>query len=416
MSTSRYDAKRWKAITHNYDEIASPNEETTMVCLTETELQVLIVLTEYLEWPTRYYSPTNQPIDRATVLNFAEELRCKLMCDCAGGSAAYCACNTNILINQLYQLQLQQADTGSVSSYAPQAPDTTYSSDSGDTTPELQMQRSDALCLAVSSYVDTILNELKTKAAALGLVTGAVGAVTAVSLPMAGLIITFIGSAVAGMLEAIANDEQAVEDVKCCMLQGLTGQEITLENFAAALGGCGFDFGSGSAQLSAMVNSYNQEIANFRAFNVALGQAMPSASLADCECEDQLIFDFTVDQYGFVIPPAAGEAINGFGDYVVDTGFVSEVGNNGYYFAAANRTVRIKNVTKVRLYLDAAATTVNFGLNGSIGVTPTYHDTPEVYYEYVFAEPLDVTYFNWYVDHLGLGNTVHRLEFDVLTV
>ncbi|MCA9324444.1 hypothetical protein KDA23_00020, partial [Candidatus Saccharibacteria bacterium] len=215
MSTSRYDAKRWKAITHNYDEIAAPSEETTMICLTETELQVLIVLTEYLEWPTRYYSPTNQPIDRATVLNFAEELRCKLMCDCNSSPGGYCTCNTNVLINQLYQLQLQQADTGSVSSYAPQAPDTTYSSDSGDTTPELQIKRSNALCLAVSSYVDAILNELKTKAAALGLVTGAVGAVTAVSLPMAGLIITFIGSAVAGMLEAIANDEQAVEDVKC---------------------------------------------------------------------------------------------------------------------------------------------------------------------------------------------------------
>lgn len=411
MSTSRYDAKRWKAIKHNYDEIANPNETEIALCLNETEVQVLLALTEYLEWPTRYYSLTNQQIDKQIVVNFAEELRCKLMCDCGSTSTANCVCNTNVLLNQLYALQLQQMDTGSYSSYAPGAPDTYYDQDTTDTTPQLLVQRADALCLAVSVYVDTVLNELKSRASSAGIITGAIGAIVAVTLPMAGLAITFIGAAIASMLEAIANDEDAVKDVKCCLLQGLRGKEISQENFALALGGCGFNFGSASAQLAAVINAHNQEVANFRSFNMLLALAMPAALTAECECEDQLVFDFTVSDWDFVIPPPAGNATGGFGAYSQDNGFTMALGENSYVFGAAYRPVRIKGVTKVRLYTSDELSSCNMTFNDDYSFSLVWNGAPDFYYEKVFTEPIDVSFVSWYEDVQGTSRTTSKLEF-----
>lgn len=77
----------WKAILVNYDDlIGSPVSDCTgLYCLQDTEVMALLALCEYLDWPTRWTSLIDTPIDRNAITVFASNLRMNLMNNCCCG-------------------------------------------------------------------------------------------------------------------------------------------------------------------------------------------------------------------------------------------------------------------------------------------------------------------------------------------
>jgi len=278
---SRYTKKDWKAVKYNYDRAIAPETNPRLICLSDQEIELLLANLDYLRWPTRYYSPTNAIIDPEKILYVANEIGRSLMsqsCSCGGG----CSCSSADALNVLVSIEWQKMDTADPGSYAPNAPDVTYDQSSSDTTSEEMTRRGSALCYAVDQYVNLNIQEMINRGNAAGAVLLALGGFVSIFLPMAGFVIGVIGTGLVALVEALDNNEQAIKDVKCCMVNGLKGKAPTLANFRLALGGCDFDFGSDESQLAAIVNANNQDERNFRAFNVLLEQAFPTADVANC--------------------------------------------------------------------------------------------------------------------------------------
>lgn len=321
---SRYTKKDWKAITHNYDRAIATPTNARLICLSDQEIELLLGCVEYLRWPTRYYSPLNTPIDKLKVLYVANEIERALMaqnCNCGGG----CGCQSAAALDVLVSIEWANQDAAEPGSYAPNMPDTTYDTSTTDTTSEEMTRRGAALCYAVDQYVNRIIQEMINRGQAAGAVLVFLGGFVSIFLPMAGFVISMVGGGLVALVEALDNNEQAIKDVKCCMVNGLKNKAITPENFAAALGGCGFTFGSDEAQLSAIVNANNQDIRNFRAFNVLLELTFPTAVNSNCDfCEQNwcYLLDLTADPESEIIQivPAGTSPESG---YVVGVGYVA---------------------------------------------------------------------------------------------
>jgi len=300
---SRYGAKRWKGKQYDYDAAIIPAECSYLICLSDREIELLLAGLEYLRWSERWYSPTGATINPETILYIANEIQRALMsqdCGC-GNSSGSCTCQSTAILNILMAWQWQQADTGDPRSYAPHSPDTAFDVSTDDTTGAEIAQRSYALCYAVDQYINAIIQEAITRSGVAAGVLIALGGVIAIFLPLAGFVITVVGSTIGALLQALDDDLQAIENVKCCMLNGLKGQTPTFENFRAALGDCGFTFGTNEAQLAAVVNANNQEEKNFRAFMVLLETAYPVSTLSECSyCDEDWCYE--IDLTAVTVP------------------------------------------------------------------------------------------------------------------
>lgn len=321
---SRYTKRDWKAITHNYDRAIATPTNARLICLSDQEIELLLGCVEYLRWPTRYYSPLNTPIDKLKVLYVANEIERALMaqnCNCGGG----CGCQSAAALDVLVSIEWANQDAAEPGSYAPNTPDTTYDTSTTDTTSEEMTRRGAALCYAVDQYVNRIIQEMINRGQAAGAVLLFLGGFVSIFLPMAGFVISMVGGGLVALVEALDNNEQAIKDVKCCMVNGLKNKVITPENFAAALGGCGFTFGSDEAQLSAIVNANSQDIRNFRAFNVLLEVAFPSAGQDNCDfCNQGWCYelDLTADDESEIVKLVPADTSPESG-YVAGTGYVA---------------------------------------------------------------------------------------------
>jgi len=358
MRRGGFDSKQWKAITSNYDKIIldEPAAEK-LYCFNDRQVEALLGITETLAWRTRWYSPTKQNIEAEQVREFRDEIRKILMggcsCNCNGGSA---------WDDKRFRYELARLDDGTPRSYAPDAPRTTYNSDPDDTTPEQQAARYYALCKAVNNYVDTMIATIAGQVEAGAFVTGVIVAIVTALSPVLGVTIAITLSFALALLDALDNDAQAIEDVKCCMKDGLANKSPTFENFKHSLDLCNFVFGTPAAQLAGWLAEQNSFEANFRAFMVELGLQNGSAQSTDCEeCGEWCyLFDLTVDRYENIVKIKDDETTAGWTwqagvGYLTDNSFHAQItiyidfpygsklraggwSGNGFQFAASVAT------------------------------------------------------------------------------
>lgn len=345
---TRYTQRDWKALTYNYDRAIAPPTNARLVCLSDQEIELLLVSVEYLRWPTRYYSPTKTTIDKSKILYVANEIQRALMAqNCSSNS---CSCASLDALNVLVSIEWQKMDTADPGSYAPGMPDTTYDQSTTDNTSEEMTRRGAALCYAVDQYVNLVIQEMINRGSAAGAVLVALGGFVSIFLPMAGFVISVIGTGLVALVEALDNNEQAIKDVKCCMVNGLKGKIVSAENFKIALNSCDFVFGSDESQLAAIVNANNQDEKNFRAFNVLLETAFPSADSANCDfCTSGwcYLLDLTADPESDIVQivPAGTSPESG---YVVGVG----------YNAPSTKQIQIKIVLPPTSYLQNYAASI----------------------------------------------------------
>lgn len=80
MKTDRYTKKDWKAITWDQDYIKSFSDAVECpYYLNEQEVQALLTVMEIMGWRTRWYSPSDQPIDTEWITELADGISDKLM-------------------------------------------------------------------------------------------------------------------------------------------------------------------------------------------------------------------------------------------------------------------------------------------------------------------------------------------------
>ncbi len=189
-------------------------------------------------------------------------------------------------INQQTVIINQNNYDGTPTSVNPDAPDTTWDSDS---------ERDIALCMAAQSWVASWCaykaREIKVAMGAtfalialVAFLTGGVGLV-------AGLIVGG-ASLVAGVTYSIAlaalENEDAIRAVACCMYNNLKGLAVSQANFQTSMGGC--TTGEPLSHQSIIANLINDtldEEANYLSFLDACGKAYVKAvfGVNDCECD-----------------------------------------------------------------------------------------------------------------------------------
>jgi hypothetical protein len=195
-------------------------------------------------------------------------------------------------------------ETGGLSRVAPDAPDTTFNLDSGDTTFAERGARNAALCEACDRYARTMFEMTAARVRAAGEATAAAGAILGVVFPVAGAAIALAGISVSLLGEAL-NSGDAVESVICCFHSSLVNQTVSFANFAATPNSCGFTFPSNEAQLAGLLRNCNQDENNFILFMRELAAAYRRALLAnivtsDCLCDGPCLdtWDFENDGRG----------------------------------------------------------------------------------------------------------------------
>jgi hypothetical protein len=321
---SHIPIKNQKAILSNYDYIFNPalSQDENMYCLTDAQVKALLPHLEPLGWRTRWYSPINQVMDSDLIEAFRDDIRKRLLMPCnCGGSGIDTNLNVSIAID------LENRDDGSVGSYAPSAPDDTFNHATGETDVQVAAARMSSLCRAVESYVDTIIvqmvNDADQSVIALGILTALITAFN----PMVGMIFAGFAAGAVALINDLGQDEQAIKDVKCCMLDGLKNKNNTFDNFKASVADCNFTFLSTESQLAKRVDDANHFAANYRAFNVFLGLSFGIANPGDCPFCDGwcLLLDFTQDAYADIVSIDAGNSTAGAA-YVPGTGYMPPAG------------------------------------------------------------------------------------------
>lgn len=76
----------WKAIVLGYDDIiVSPSDVSECeYCLTVPQVEALLAIVEPMAWPTRWFSETDETIDKDAIEAFRDDIRKRLMMSCCG--------------------------------------------------------------------------------------------------------------------------------------------------------------------------------------------------------------------------------------------------------------------------------------------------------------------------------------------
>lgn len=185
-----------------------------------------------------------------------------------------------------YQQNLQLIDDGDTAASFGAPP--TFN---GDASPNRQY----ALCRAVNNFVVSALNSQAMALNTIADIQEWLHRYAPTAQPIIGVVADLFENWTESLLNELVEDCEAIREVACCMTAGLSGQDTTIPNFAAALGDCGFSFGSHEAQIAAMVNRAAQDPNNARAFIATLqneyeragtsGGANPAECDCDCPCD-----------------------------------------------------------------------------------------------------------------------------------
>ncbi len=314
-SRGNLENKKWIGLTYDYAMmIENLTQADCLGCLTEFELVWLQANVQYMRWSSRW---TNCPCTPQELNDMADVLERKLM-SCIEINPY----QTDYIYNQAVSDQLGtfNADyTGLPSSVNPNAPDDFFSGNGSS-------DRITGLCDACKVYVYSYSSNWVQKAR---IILGAVFVVTFfASIALLGGVIA--GTVLAGLalitqaaLDAM-EDEQALDDIVCCMFNAMTGTVINQANFEASLDACGFTVGSNQAIARDIIASDLTVFDNYLSFLNALGDQyiLAQAGVSDCPCDITWIstLDFKLSSYGFLFTPDDG--LNPSGAWVNGVGLV----------------------------------------------------------------------------------------------
>jgi len=228
--------------------------------------------------------------EKDAAIQQVRELLDSMACTCGEPCDCSLIAQISMVLAAQIELTLEGLDDGTVGSFAPDAPDTTWDTDSGDATqPEID-RRDAALCWAVAQYIAEILRLTAAQVNEAGAIAQVVGTILTFFSPPIGLAVGLTGLLTKTFFQALVNDPTAVQKVICCMYDGLTGEVVNFDTFQASLDDCGFTFGTNEAQIAGLVAQLNGDEANYRVFTRFVGKAfttMPDAfNVATCICEE----------------------------------------------------------------------------------------------------------------------------------
>ena len=305
--------KQFRAITYDFDTLSSYSFATKLYCLTDFQAAWLLSNTQYMAWLSRW---ENCPCSPQELADMKAELDFALM-TCID----FQPYQIEYTYNQAVAEELQTfADdyTGVPSSVNPNTPDDFFSGD-GST------DRVDALCTACKVYMYSYAQNWTTKAQiALG-VTVALSFLVSISI-VGGVIAGTVLAGLAFLTQTALNaflDEDALDEVVCCMFDAMTGTVINQANFETSLDSCGFTPGSNQAIIRDIIASDLLTFDNYLSFLNVLGVQfiLSQAGVVDCPCSSPWVsnLDFTLSDYGFVFDDFSGDIA---GEFQIGVGLV----------------------------------------------------------------------------------------------
>lgn len=320
--------KSWRALTYDWDILATYGTESKLYCLTDFQAAWLLSNTDYFAWSNRW---VNCPCEEDDMYAMKAELEYNLM-NCFDtrwmGQLQYAY--DQLQAGQLEQYQVDY-DVDGIAGINPDTPTDFYSGD--DST-----NRQKALCMACDIYIRSYLNQYLD--AASQEVTGLIVAGIVVSLvPGFGLIAGAILGGLAYLTQQYVdacNDSDAINDVVCCMFNGLYGQVVSNGIFVDSLTLCDFESGTNRERLRAMISSDMGTIKNWFSFLDALGKAyelLEAGISYTCDCvPEPPAWSYTIDfeevngDFTVVNNPARTSGTNG--NWVILSGW--EATNTSY--------------------------------------------------------------------------------------
>lgn len=291
--------KQWRALTYDWDILATYGNESKLYCLTDFQAAWLLSNTDYMAWANRW---SNCPCTEDDMYAMKAELEYNLM-----------NCFDTRWMGQLeyvYQRAAEEQLEGFQIAYdADGIPgineDTPTDYYNGDDSYNRQL----ALCMACDTYVRSYLNNWLQQAALLiGLVS--ILGIFVSSTPFIGLIACVIIGGLAFITQTAidaVNDAEAVNDVICCMFNGLYGQLVNEAHFQDSLDGCTFESGTNAGIVRDIIASDLNQSKNWFTFLNALGDSwilLEAGVDYTCDCVPEpptwaYESQFTVDQDGW---------------------------------------------------------------------------------------------------------------------
>ena len=310
-------SKKWRAITYNWDVLSDYGNTGRLYCLTDFQVAWLLSNTQYMRWSSRW---TECPCTPGDLDKMAAEMEYNLMSctDLQPWQLAY-------LYKEAQEAQLNALDDlwdgVNPSSVNPDTPDDFYSGDGS-------VDRENALCTACKIYVYSYAESWVTKAQiALGIavVVGLAASITLVGGAIATVLVGGLAFVTQTALDAMT-DEEALDNVVCCMFNALNGAVINQANFENCLDTCGFTVGSNEAIIRDIIGADLDKFGNWLTFISQVGDSyvFAAAGVSDCPCDDSWIwtsdFDVTENIWG---------VFSGFGSWALSTGYSTVDANTG---------------------------------------------------------------------------------------
>lgn len=291
--------KQWRAITYDWDILATYGQESNLYCLTDFQAAWLLSNTDYMAWKNRW---SNCPCTEDDMYAMKAELEYNLM-NCFDtrwmGQLQYMY--DQLQNDQLEEYQIEY-DADGIAGINEDTPTDFYNGDDS-------LNRQKALCMACDIYIRSYLNQFLDSASQE--LTGLIVAGVVVQLvPGFGLIAGAILAGLAYLTQQYVdacNDSDAINDLVCCMFNGLYDQNVNQEHFEDSLAGCDFEPGTNQFRLQGLVSSDLNQIKNWFSFLDALGKAwdlLEKGISYTCDCVPEpptWIYNsqFTVDEDGW---------------------------------------------------------------------------------------------------------------------
>lgn len=302
--------KKWRALTYDWNILSSYGNTSRAYCLTDFQAAWLLSNTDYMQWSQRW---ENCPCTDEDLSNMKAELEYNLMSCIDLQPYQLQSLYDAQMSDQLDYLQSVWDIDPTPSAINPSTPDDYYNGDDSQ-------ERIDALCTACKIYVYSYAQNWVVKAQTVLGIVAVVGLFASISI-VGGVIASVLVGGLAYItslaLDAM-QDENALDDIACCMNSTLSGLAITQANFETCLDGCSFGVGTNAEIARSIIASDIGAFKNWLSFINALGDAYDLAQIGikDCPCEGEWeeTFDFTIGDGDFVIwsPPANA---NVFGVY-----------------------------------------------------------------------------------------------------
>lgn len=178
-----------------------------------------------------------------------------------------------------------------------------------------------ALCMALHTFVKSYFEHWRRKAEII--LAGGIVVLWFGAVPILGWIAVAVIAGLAYVTQVAldaARDDDAIEEIICCMFTYLQGKGINHTEFQNSLSACGFSGGTNAAILRDILAADLPEEKNYLSFLEALGTAYPlaQAGVEDCPCGGDwlLDMDLTLDDWGWqhrVRPNPTGHYSSGVG-------------------------------------------------------------------------------------------------------